>query len=388
MAAFCIVCEYNPLHNGHVYLIERARELGADTVTCIMSGNATQRGELAITDKYLRAEAAVKCGADLVIELPYPWCASSADYFATAALSLAFAFGEKLVFGSESADTAALIRAAELCETEEFRQSFDERISSGEGAAGAYLSGLAEKGFEGISSNDILGIAYIRAIKRMGLDITPVAVKRQGAAFNCEDTVEGTFQSATALRSLIFDGSFDALERFMPLPMLEILKAEKDNASLTDMREIDTAVLSFFRLSSPEDFRDIAEAGGGLANRICSIAHESKSYLELFQNVRTKRYTDAKIRRAMLFCMTGVKHRDIYELPAYTTLLASNDKGRELLSKNKKLQDVRVVTKPADAPREEIQYMLSERLDALYTLARSNRQNTDCFIKKKAYIQK
>ena len=89
MADFCIISEFNPMHNGHKYIVEKARELGADSVSVVMSGNATQRGELAVTDKYLRGRAAVMSGVDLALELPYPWCASSADYFAMAGVYIA-----------------------------------------------------------------------------------------------------------------------------------------------------------------------------------------------------------------------------------------------------------------------------------------------------------
>ena len=95
MSDFCIISEFNPLHNGHAYIIGKARELGAESVTCVMSGNSTQRGELSVVNKYLRAEAAVRCGADLVVELPYPWCSSGAEYFGRAAVSIARQFGDE-----------------------------------------------------------------------------------------------------------------------------------------------------------------------------------------------------------------------------------------------------------------------------------------------------
>lgn len=388
MAGFCIVCEYNPLHNGHVYLIERARELGADTVTCIMSGNATQRGEFSITDKYLRAEAAIKCGADLVLELPYPWCASSADYFATAALSLVSPFGEKLIFGSECGDVNALVKAAEFCESKEFKDEFEAMSEFGLGAAEAYLKCLEDKGFREFSSNDLLGISYIRAIKRMNLNISPIAIKRLGAAFNCKDTVDGDIQSATALRKYIEDGKTEDIREYVPFPMLKILEEQIKKGNVSDIKEIDAAVVSFFRLASAESLGDIAEASGGLANRICSMSHVSNTYAELFERSRTKRYTDAKIRRAMLFCMTGVKRDSISVLPEYTVLLGANERGRELLSENRRNPKINVITKPADAPQNTEQYRLSQRLEALYGLARKNKLITDSFMKKMAYIEK
>ena len=104
MSDFCIISEFNPLHNGHAYIIGKARELGAQSVTCVMSGNSTQRGELSVVNKYLRAEAALRGGADLVLELPYPWCSGSAESFAKAAISILSGVCDTVIFGSECGD--------------------------------------------------------------------------------------------------------------------------------------------------------------------------------------------------------------------------------------------------------------------------------------------
>ena len=144
MSDFCIISEFNPLHNGHAYIIGKARELGAESVTCVMSGNSTQRGELSVLNKYLRAEAAVRCGADLVVELPYPWCSSGAEYFGRAAVSIARHFGDTLLFGSECGEVDTLRRAAEVCEQSDFKKAFEERQLMGEGAASAYVSCLKQ----------------------------------------------------------------------------------------------------------------------------------------------------------------------------------------------------------------------------------------------------
>lgn len=385
MSNICIVCEFNPLHNGHEYLLRKARALGADTVTCVMSGNSTQRGDLALTDKYNRAEAAIKCGADLVLELPFPWSSASADYFATAAVYIAAGFGDKLLFGSECGDMELLCRAADICERDDFKEKYAQRTSGGEGAAASFLSYLADNGIEDLSSNDLLGIAYIRAIKRLDVDLEPITVKRNGAEYNSDEITENGYQSATAIRTKISDG--EPVLGYVPDTMSQILTIEAQLGRLTDMKELDSAVLGFFRLSDAQGLDDIADAGGGIANRLIAAAHNSTSYSEMFDNVRTKRYTDAKLRRAILFCMTGVHSDDIERLPEYTTLLAANDKGRGLLSINRKTHNVKVVTKPADTP-ECTQTILSNKLDALYGLARKNKLPSDYFVKKSAYIEK
>jgi cytidyltransferase-like protein len=388
MSRVCIVSEFNPLHNGHAYLLDKARELGAKSITCIMSGNATQRGELAIIDKYARAEAAVKCGADLVLELPYPWSASSAEYFAGAAVSLAHPFCDTLLFGSECGDIELLKRAAEFCDSEEFKSEYECRVSDGEATAAAYARCLESRGIKRLSSNDLLGVAYIRAINNQGLNITPVTVKRLGAAYRETEQVDGDLQSATALRNLIFGGGVEQLKSYVPACMAEMLVKGARQGILTDMRELDSAMLCYFRMTSPESLCDIFEMTDGLENRICAMAGSSNSFEEMFEGLKTKRYTDAKLRRVILFALTGVEKSDMRTLPEYTTLLAANVLGRELLAKNRKQRLVSVVTKPADAPKQTRQYFLSARLDALYGIARKEKLSADAFLKSNAYIQK
>ena len=388
MSNFCIVSEFNPFHNGHAYLIEKARELGADTVTCVMSGNSTQRGELAITDKYLRAEAALECGADLVIELPFPWCSASAEYFADAATCLADSFGDKLIFGSECGDVDKLWGAALFCESKAFLEAYEMLLSNGDGAASAFTSVLKSRGYDSLSSNDILGISYIRSIIRNNLSLVPVTVVRIGAAYNEKNEIYGDIQSASAIRAMLEKGDVEKLEKYIPAPMCEKLKEEYDAARLTDLCEIDDLILGFFRLCDAERLLDIADTSGGIANRLVSAAKQSTTAAEMLEAIRTKRYTDAKLRRAILYSLTGVPASVLKEKPKYTLLLAANDKGRELLAKNRKSGASCVITKPADAPKDSTQYVLSERLDSVYSLARKNKYSSDFFFKKGAYIQK
>jgi cytidyltransferase-like protein len=388
MARICIVSEFNPLHNGHLYLINKARELGADSVTCIMSGNATQRGELSITDKYSRAEAAIRCGADLVLELPYPWCSASAEYFAMAAISLVYPFGDTLLFGSECGDIKLLKRAAEVCDDHDFLSEYEKRITDGEGTASAYLKCLEERGFASFSSNDLLGIAYIRAINKLGVSLEPMTVTRKGAAYREKEELQGEYQSATALRTLVLEKGVDAIRKYVPSAMADIMEKQLEAGDITDIRNIDTALICYFRLADPSALSSVAEMSDGLENRICAIAKESRTFDEMFERLRTKRYTDAKLKRACLFALTSVTKSDIRTLPEYTLLLGANAMGRELLANNRKEQSVSVVTKPADAPRDTVQYKAGEKLDALYGLARENKLRSDAFIIKGAYIEK
>ena len=186
MSIFGIVSEFNPFHRGHEYLVSCAKEMGADAVVCVMSSNATQRGELAIVDKYQRAEAAVCGGADLVLELPFPWSSATAEGFATAAVYILSSFCDTVIFGSECGDIDILRRAAELTASNVFKEKYAERLSLGEQSAAAYVSLVQNELGVTLSSNDLLGVEYIKAAGALGLDVDFKAVKRQGSAYLCE----------------------------------------------------------------------------------------------------------------------------------------------------------------------------------------------------------
>ena len=385
MSKFGIICEFNPLHNGHQYLIRRAKELGASEVVCVMSGNFTQRGELPITDKYSRAEATIKCDADLVLELPYPWSGASAEYFATAAIRIVSSFCDKLLFGSECGDIELLKKAADVCDNTDFLTEYTKRTSNGDGAAYAFASCLEDHGIVGISSNDILGIAYIRAINRLGVEVEPMTVKRQGADYNCCEIKDNVYQSATAIRRALTLG--DEVNAHIPQSMSEIIERESQNGMLVNIENAEKAILGYFRVAEIGAFDEIADAGGGVGNRLIRVSREATTYEQMLEFAKTKRYTDAKLRRAVMFCMTGVKADDVKVLPEYTSLLGANENGRRLLSEARKSEGIRVITKSANAP-DCRQKELSFKLDCIFGLATDKPLSIDHFFKKSAYIEK
>ena len=386
MSAFGIVSEFNPFHSGHAYLFEKARQAGADKIVCIMSPNAVQRGELAIADKYTRAKAALECGADLVLELPYPWCSASAEFFAEAAVYVASFFCDTLFFGSESGSADELLNAAKICESNEFIEKYKHRVSTGEGAATVFASLLEEQGAATLGSNDLLGVSYIRSVLRNKYAMDIRTTKRLGAAYNDSALTEGEHPSASAVRCLMESGDIDKAVACLPEKAAEIIAKAYEQGETANNATVLDAALMYFRLHEGEDFEGIAECGGGLANRICAAAREATSGEELVELIKTKAYTNARIRRAMLYCMTGVGEETMRARPEYTTLLAANESGRELLSKNRKNGGITVVTKPADAPRESCQYKLSSRLDAIFTFALESKQSASDMLKKSAYI--
>lgn len=385
---FGIICEFNPFHNGHQYLFDSARQIGAENIVCAMSGNAVQRGSLAVADKYLRAEATIKCGADLVLELPFPWSSASAEYFAYAGIRILQPYCDAVIFGSECGDIELLSKAAEVCLKKSFLDEFERRKKAGEGAASAYFTLLSEGVDRELLSNDILGVEYIKASKKLGAQLNFYTVERKGSGYKDESLSANLLPSATALRSAWQSGE-DAFFEYMPKEAASIYKTAFENGDITDEKALERAYLLFFRLCREADFSDIAEAEGGIADRICALARSSKTFDEFWNSLRTKRYTDAKMRRAMLFCLTSVTKELLKSDPRYTYLLAANSNGRKLVSSVKKSnteQTVKIVTKPADTDKDCLQFMAEDRLNAVFSLARENSSSLGDIYRKNAVI--
>ena len=387
MPVFGIICEFNPIHLGHQYLLHTAKEMGADTVVCVMSGNTTQRGEWATCHKYLRAEAAVRAGADLVLELPFPWCSSAAEGFARGGIGVLRHFADTVLFGSECGDLSLLQRAADVATSPDFRQTYQQALTDGQGAAKAYADCLAAYGIPPLSSNDLLGVAYLCAAKEQNADLAFQTVQRQGAAYRADTLSDTEFPSALAIRQLWKQERFSETERFLPKECTELFRTAIQNGELTSEKEWDTAWLSFFRLHQGTELAPYAGAEGGLANRICATAKQACDFDSWFQAMKTKRYTDAHIRRTMLACITGVPSECEKELPQYTTLLAMNEKGQELLSKIKRTKPFPIVTKPADAPKDTTQYRLTETVDGLFALSTKQKHPAAYMMTQKPYVQ-
>lgn len=385
MRSVGIICEYNPFHNGHLRQIELLREKNAEAVVCLMSGNVTQRGEFACADKYTRARAALASGADLVLELPYPYSAASAEFFAAAGVCMLDALGvDEINFGSESGDAEKLRRSAERTATADFINEYKKLLSDSPiGSAAAYAEAYRRLYGEELSDlpNDLLAVAYFKAAHRAKISIELTTVKRIGDGFSETELKGGEYPSATALRGLFFSKETEMAFSNMPSSAAEVYREalEKEDA-FSDIHRIETSVLSFFRTTDPKSLEGIAEAGGGVAQRLCAASRKATSLDGLFELSATKRYTRARLQRAVMFCMTGVTEEDLREEPKYTTLLAANKVGRKFLSSCDS-SSLKIITKPADSP-ECRQKELSIRADSLYTLTLPRPKEADEYLRR------
>lgn len=399
-----IICEFNPFHSGHAHLFSEARKRGAENIICIMSGNFVQRGEIAICDKLSRAEASLLSGADLVLELPMPFSAAGAEYFATAGVEIAERLGavDELIFGSESGDIELLTEIAKNQLSSQFAEAFHTLYKGEVGyATSAQLAyeSLYGKNEVMASPNNILAIEYIKALMKLGSKITPVTVKREDNFLS--ERIEGEFPSASALRKMIVSGEKEKIASHMPKEAYEtLLRAEKRGDFPTDIEKYGLSILTSMRLASTESISDCEGIIGGLQNRIVRTATEAKSYEELCKKLSTKKYTDARLRRALLFSALGVKSEDMHLLPFCTRLLAANENGRVLLSDIRKNGRIPVVTKISDKKsvieglcgeekkKAERLYEIEKKAEALFTLCHSEPKEASFYEKMSPYVIK
>ena len=344
-----IICECNPMHGGHEYLIRQAKKGRDARVLCVMSGCFVQRGEAAIAEPYLRAEALVRAGADAVVELPFPFSASSAEFFAAAGVNiLSRLCVDEIWFGSECGDLALLEKAARISDGEELSRRYAETAAGNAGTAEAYLSILSDLcGGASFSSNDVLGIAYLRAIQKAGAKLRPVTIKREGSAYAEQSLNENGFPSATALRKAWRENGIYSILNRLPVPCRDVYaRAEAP----IDLANAERLILGHFRLADPQELEQIAELSGGLGNRLHNAACEAEDLAEMIALAATKKYPTARLRRGILFALTRICQNDLRTSPAYVRLLAANREGCKYLAAIRKESDLPVVTRRADLP--------------------------------------
>ena len=331
-----IICEFDPFHNGHRYLLEAARkELKADRIVCIMSGSFTQRGKPAGWDKFARAHAAAACGADLVLELPFAYAVNFADLFAKGGVRALDRLGcvDYLVFGSECGDTERLTAAAELALKEDSRQSIKDQLSSGAAYAKAVTTASADPGlFEG--PNDTLAVCYIKELIRQNSRIRPFAVKRVNAMHGAESALDG-FASGSYIRDLTAKtGSLEAAKDLIPAEAYREL-AECSVWTAEDDARLFAIVRSSVLRASAEEIACVPEVSEGLENRIKACASSASDLDSFIKAIKSKRYTYARIARALMQLVCGFTKADLdlfeKEEACYAKVLAFNSTGAAVL---------------------------------------------------------
>ena len=373
-----IITEYNPLHMGHVHLMAEARRLlGPETgILCVMSGNYVQRGDFAIVDKAARAAAAVRSGADLVLELPVPWALSSAEGFASGAVEILKATGmvTHLVFGSEGGSSPPLVRCAEALCSQAFSEKLREELKRGDSFPAARqraLAALLSKEDVAVLArpNDTLGVEYCKALRGSG--IRPIAIPRRGAAHDSETLGDG-FVSASAIRALLRQEEETALGLCAPAMASAYREERAAGRAPASLAHCERAILARLRFLEEADWTALDQGNEGLYRRFVSSSRSAGSLAELLEAVKTKRYPLARLRRMVFWAYLGLPPAPP-ERPAYLRVLAANARGRALLAGMRKAAALSVLTKPAAVrhlgPEAQCLFELEARADRLYALA-------------------
>ncbi|MCC8157083.1 MAG: nucleotidyltransferase family protein [Oscillospiraceae bacterium] len=350
-----IVAEYNPFHAGHALHIARTRAQLGDRagIICVLSGSFVQRGEATVFSPLARAEAAVRCGADLVLELPLPWALSSAEFFARGAVALLAATGvaDYLSFGSECGNLSALQETAALLLRPELNALLRENLTAGlpyAAARQAAAETLAGKPLPELRSpNDILGVEYCKALTALGAPLSPLAVPRFGAAHDTQTGV-GCYRSAAALRQALASG--ETLHGKIPAAAEAVFARETQAGRGPVLPEgLDTALLSRLRALPRGAFAALPDAAEGLENRLFRAAREAPTFAAAVAMAGTKRYPAARVRRMFCAAALGLQAADRAGPPPYLRPLAFNAAGQALLARMRKSAALPIVTKPAAA---------------------------------------
>ena len=387
MRVFGIICEYNPFHRGHKWQIDELRRLAGEeecTVVCAMSGDFVQRGDFAVERAHARAEAAVyggakmalECGADLVLELPICYAASSAEFFAKGSVALFDKLGvtTNLCFGSECGNAAKLQRAAKSLLRADFPDALREELAKGLSFAAARESAaralIGEDAAVLREPNDILGVEYCKALLQSGSTIAPLAILRKVVGHN-GGAAKG-FASASHIRELLTNGEDASTYLTAESAAIYARECAAGRAPVT-MQNAERAVLSRLRAMCEEDFARYDSGNEGLYRRFYGAARTAASVDELLSAVKTKRYAYARLRRMLLAAYLDVTAADVPPEVPYLRVLACNERGRKLLKTIKKTGSAPVLTKSADvrALSEEAQklFALTARAADQYVLA-------------------
>ena len=398
-----IISEYNPFHKGHEYQIKCIRrDFGDDTtVIAIMSGNYTQRADVSFADKLTRATAAVESGVNLVLELPFPYSCSSAEFFARSGVAIANDLGivDYISFGSELGDVDELQTIAKNMMSREFKSALADAQKNAEYETLGHPA-LTEKIYCSLfgdidqritSPNNTLALEYLKAIAELKSDIKPHTVKRSGADYNKLTLEANEFPSASAIREAYKRGDASAFEYMADSAKPVFYDAHVSHQIPCDVERLSAAVISHLRLNPIPD-KKIHDAEGGLYNRLARLSFETDSITSLTALAQTKKYTTARIRRATLFSFIGVTSSDVKTLPRYTQVLAMDTIGAKALKSIKKTSAISIITKPSTTKGlDDIalqQKRLSDAADSVFQLTKPQTTHGAYHITFTPYVKK
>ncbi len=367
MSCAGIIAEYDPFHNGHLLHLRATAQRASDGVVVVLGGNFTQRGGAALLGKRYRTEAALCGGADLVLELPLPFALSGAQTFARGGVEVLHALGcvDILSFGSECGNVELLRQAAQAVDDESTQAYIRRELETGKPYAAAREAAVRSLYGDAVADvlhapNNILGVEYIRACRNLAPEMQLITVARRGVAHDAQSPA-GTFASASFLREQIQKG--ETVSSFLPPFSEAILQRALQNGDAPALLiNLETALLAFLRKCTPQDFQNTPDISEGLENRILKAARTARTLSELFQATKTKRYSHARIRRAVLSAFLGVENRHLQGGVPYLRVLGLSERGKQILHSARKTARLPIVLRASDIGK------LSESAQRLFAL--------------------
>ena len=342
-----IVSEYNPFHNGHILHLRKSLSITkADFTVAVMSGNFTQRGSTAIVDKWSRAEMALISGIDLVIELPLLYSISSAENFADGAIRILdnLKVVDYLSFGAETSDIDILTEISEILykEPKAYKTLLANELKKGlsfpkarENALLSYLDNNNKYSNILSSPNNILGIEYMKALKKYKSNIKPVSIARFEAGYN-DTNYSGNIASATAIRNIIKNGGFNILRNLLPSSSFNILIDNvKQGHIIPDLSVFERQIIYNLRKMSVEEIGNLPDVSEGLEFSIKKAANSCNTLLEFLNIIKSKRYTSTRLQRILLYTLLEITKKDINlskKVTPYARVLGLNKRGKFLIS--------------------------------------------------------
>lgn len=374
-----IIAEYNPFHNGHLYQIEEAKkQTGADYVVAVISGNFTQRGNTSLVNKWIKTDMALRSGVDIVIELPTVYSISSAENFAEGAIKIldSLKIVDTLCFGTETADFAALNNIANVLysEPKEYISLLNHELGKGvsypkarESALMMYLNDIKRYANILSGSNNILAIEYLKALKKLKSSMRPFSVQRKKVYYNDERIVD-EFASSTAIRKLVSRGQYDEIRKVIPTSSYMLLKEEiRKGSFVLDILKFEKEILYNLRKMTVSEIAELPDVTEGLENVIKNAANSCNSILDLMDMVKSKRYTQTRIQRILLYALLGITKKDMAnarKVTPYVRVLGFNKNGREMLSEIcKENRRINMITSVKKFEELNLNKTLKEMLD-------------------------
>ena len=336
-----VICEYNPFHFGHLYQLDFLKQR-FEGIVCIMSGDIVQRGSIAVAGKYLRAEAALRSGANLVLELPIPWCCSSARDFAAAGVHIADSIGtDNLAFGAED-DLETLSSIKKVTDGADFKNALKAKLAENRNfsypqAFTALLNEvLGESAAEIIKKpNNILALEYLSALENTS--VLPFAVKRNFG-----------YESSSQIRAL---SDAEKILSHLPDESKKVFASAIGGDFIRDSKKLSPFFIGNLRKIAQNGVapKNIYSSTDDLIKKILAASLKYNTVDELVDACADKGYTAARVRRAVNALVFDITADRVQKMPAYTCVLAADSKGREILRNAKQLKKIDIITKPVHA---------------------------------------